>query len=484
MNLLKKNMAKIIILIVFSFNACSYAWALDQITISAGPELPWKSPLFYGFNTIFHLSPETLDNPQLAKAVAELNPTVLRFPGGVAQEYDWETGIWTVKKEKKKKKMAKKGLPRKVAFNEFLSFSNKFNSSIMYTLNITDSPEKISKLAKLWKEKKAPVKWVEMGNEYYLRNVRDAIGGPEGYISVSKQALAALRLGGYQGPTGISIAPEWVHGRHAKGFLAEWNEGLSKLDLSLFDAVILHYYPRMIENEYFPDLMDVASSGLSDAVSAINKKFPGKRVWVTEWNFRQTKSPEFNTLIHAIFVIKLLRDFMAADVDTTCYQVLAAGPFGLLGPDRKAYKYELTTKLLRRVPHFAFVMFRMAQKGNFFFFGDTENFEYMGFRGDKTAHVLLWSLSAKSVSVHLEVPDFDSTFVGGLRLVNDLMADNGHMPRWKELKGSTWKEKVMPVELQKSVFSGPGITLLEYNLQPATAKIPPAPPRDFREARR
>ena len=68
--------------------------------------------------------------------------------------------------------------------------------------------EKIN--CELWNEKNTPIAFVEMGNEFYIRKVANEIGGPSGYYTHSKKALAALRKGGYQGPVGISIAPEWV----------------------------------------------------------------------------------------------------------------------------------------------------------------------------------------------------------------------------------------------------------------------------------
>jgi hypothetical protein len=215
----------------------------------------------------------------------------------------------------------------------------------------------------------------------------------------------------------------------------------------------------------FYSFMRESASSLIAAAQSIRSKFPGKELWITEWNFRPAKSPEFNTLAHAIYDIEMLRAFLAAKVDMTCHQIIAGIGFGILGPDRKVFRYDSSTKLLRRVPYFAFLFFSKAQEGDLYFFGSIGDLEYVGFRNKRTAHVVLWSVLPTTVAIKLEIPGYVSTFSGGYILNGDLMQDNGHLLRWKELKGTGWEEEVRPKAVQKPLFAGPGIVILDFELR-------------------
>jgi hypothetical protein len=127
------------------------------------------SPDFFGFNGASLLKgPVTWRDPSFVRAVAGLRPATLRWPGGtVANYWDWERG-WFVDGVDLPPHYAH--LRVKVEpFDDFLAAARVAGAVPVFVLNLLHS-DLGSQLRMLRHARRAgvPVRYVELGNEYYL----------------------------------------------------------------------------------------------------------------------------------------------------------------------------------------------------------------------------------------------------------------------------------------------------------------------------
>ena len=418
-----------------------------------------------GTDNNFFLSPEDLSNEKVWSAVANIGIPVLRFPGGEGNWYDWRTGA-IVTEGRATFEFMEKSKPKTVSMDAFMSHARTVGASVSYVLNIMDSPESIRELAFHWKQTNAPVQWVEMGNEYYHQNFSQEIGGPAGYMQRARQALEALRAGGFQGSVGIVLVPSYVSGQPYLKFTRHWNQEMKRANTQDFDAVILHYYP-FVEKIGFDKAYREGPAKLVKSLKKLREQFPGKQVWVTEWNLGPpADSPEINSLVHAIFDLRMLRALMDSRVDMACYHVLTGTGWELLGPDRLAMKYdkELNTKMLRRTPYFAFKDFLQAQNGSSYMAEQREvnGIEFMAFLHNDEIRVLAWNREPSSTQIDIELPNFTTQFLSGEILRGNLLDKNGSLLS-KGADSPPWVEKIVPNEISTPVLKGPGIVLLRFS---------------------
>ncbi len=421
-----------------------------------------------GTDNNFFLSPEDLSNEKVWRAVADIGIPVLRFPGGEGNWYDWKTGA-ILSAGRATFAFMEKSKPRTVSMDAFMSHARKVGASVSYVLNLMDSPESIRELASHWKQTNAPVHWVELGNEYYHQNFSKEIGGTDGYLKRAKQALLALRSGGFKGTVGIVLAPSDILGQPYFNFERQWNEEIAMANTHDFDAVILHYYP-FVESIGFDSAYQKGPAGLLNTIKTLRKQFPGKQVWVTEWNLGPPADiPEINSLEHAIFDLRMLRVLMDSKVDMSCYHVLTGTGWELLGPDRLALEYSktMTPKMLRRVPYFAFKELLQAQKDSVYLKAESDlnGLEYMAFFHDGEVRVVAWTRDVISTRLDIELPDYTTHFLGGQVLRGQLLDKNGSLLR-KGSDSPPWVEKVIPIAIHTPVLSGPGIVLLHFSVVP------------------
>lgn len=399
---------------------------------------------------------------------------MMRFPGGTRGTlYDWSTGTIRVD-ETADSKPVDQGENRTVPMDDFMSRAKAADVSVSYVLNITDSSEKIRRLAQRWESTNAPVRWVEMGNEYYLPSLANDVGGAAGYLRKARQALSALRAGGYRGPVGLVVAPEGVPGRaESVASFRTWNEQIARADTAGFSAVILHYYPSSA-SVGFDQVFEEGPSALTAAAKRLRQQFPDKQIWVTEWNLGPSASaPRFNTLWHALFDLQMLKAMFDGRVDLACYHVLTGRGWELLGP----HDYTLhdtsgdRTALVRRVPYFAFQMVDEAQSDGATYVGTREadgtnlpkEIGYMAFRAHDEVRVMAWTSTRAPVDVHVTMDGSSPKFSGGTLLHGSLDDTNGSWPTMKGSKG-TLGQKIKPVHISSSRLEGPGAVLLRFTL--------------------
>jgi hypothetical protein len=418
-----------------------------------------RVPPVAGVNTNFFFAPEELGNEAVWEAVEAADISVMRFPGGRGNRYDWETGALGASES------GRTG-GNVVPMDDFMSRARDEGISVSYVLDITDSPGSIRDLARHWEQTDAPVRWVEMGNEYYLRKLIYDIGGPQGYFEKARVALNALRAGGYDGPVGLVAAPP--DKRTSREAVDTWNEDLAKEDTSDFDAVILHHYVSM-EKTSLETVYDEAPSGLATNIERLRELFPEKQVWVTEWNLGSSPNdPEFNALGHALFDMRMLKAMLDNRIDLATYHTLTGLGWELLGPDRFALDYDdERVQLLRRVPYFAFEMAREAMSGGAAYLSGAEpaeGFGYMAFRTQDELRVVVWTVERRTTKINVKMDGSSPGFTEGETLRGNLDDTNGSLLRMDRSGGETWEEEVKPVPIGAPRLEGPGAVLLRFSL--------------------
>lgn len=461
----------IAILVVFWFPTVGDS---ESVTISISPiknavsgKISSRSD--YGVNSNFFRSPENLDTPSFWKLFGELQMPLLRFPGGLANWYNWENGVIETTGRKISNFM-KEGEFREITIDRILSIANKYNIELIYVANIYDSDKKIKGLISRLLGSKVKIQGVEIGNELYTKSFSDELGGPTGYLLNARRILNILQENGYNGPVGINLASPWwnpgqekhAHSKHWQ----KWNQTIQEDGLNGFDAVIQHYYP-FVKRLGFSEAIRLGPIAFITMVADIRNRFPNKLIWVTEWNLGSPISiPEFNSLHHAIFNMKMFGAFLETGVDLTCYHVLNGRGWELIGPDQLILNYSDSQKvnMLRRVPYFSFKLFVGAYKdATNYIIGKTEDLEYIILSSARKTSVICWTIEKRKFNLHLEDPK-NTVFVNGVGLHgDDLLASNGNITRWREDKSiMPWKENCYLTTLYSTSFTGPGIFRFDY----------------------
>lgn len=434
----------------------------QKLTLDLSHVAPVKSVV--GVDTDFFLSPEDVNHKDVWTAVADIGIPVLRFPGGQGNWYDWRTGTINTAGETTFDFM-QQNQSIAVPMDTFMNHAHNVGASVSYVINLVDSPESIQELASYWNQTNAPVQWVEIGNEPYLFS--EAIGGPVTYLERARKALKALRTGGYQGPVGIAVAALDAPGAPHFEFRRQWNEAIAAADIQDFDAIVLHYYPWVQDVGFYTDY-EKGPPVLIKTIKTLREQFPGKQVWVTEWNLGPPIDiPEFNSLVHALFDLRMLHAMLDSRVLMSCYHVLTGTGWELLGPDRLTLEYSKGIKMLRRVPFFAFKELLKAQGNGVYLEKQAElnGLEYMAFLHDHEVRIVAWTPNSISTSIDLEIPGFKMKFTDGEALYGQFLDNNGSLLS-KDTDHPIWSEKIVPTTIDTPVINGPGITFLRFSEVP------------------
>ncbi len=424
----------------------------------------------FGFNSNFFRSPESIGDPMLWKRFNELQMPLLRFPGGLANWYNWENGRIETTNRRILNYM-KDGRFRQIPLEEMIQVAKKYNIQLLYVINVYDSIEKIRGLIKTLVRSKIVLRGIEIGNEVYTKSFANELGGPKEYLQKVRLIKKSLRRNGYNGPIGVNIAPIWTPGQGKHVHLDQmqrWNKVLQDDGLDGIEAVTVHYYPS-VKKIGFREAVRQGPVEFANMVTDIRKSFPSKQIWLTEWNLGQPVSiPEFNTLYHSIFNMQMLASFLETGVEVTCYHILAGRGWELLGPDKLVLNYKDSREvyMLRRVPYFAFQLFNEAYKdATEFQVGRINNLDYIIFSRADNISIVGWSTRTRHDSMKLNVPE-KYIFINGKELHSDtLLCSNGNVTRWREERNILpWEEKCKIKNLNQSDFTGPGVFKLDFRL--------------------
>lgn len=275
-----------------------------EVTVEGVPQNVVTEKIHEG---IFGINATTWDGDLLhdetARLVKEVNHNVIRFPGGLtSDEYHWKEAL------SKDNSL--------VGTDEFLDFCKRSGNSGMITVNFGSGT---SQEAAEWVrytniEKKANIKYWEIGNELY-GDWHSFNCSAEEYGKRAREYIKAMKAVDPH----IHITVVWM-------LAGDWNKTVFEYTRDIVDGVNVHHYPQESGQENDAGLLGSPQS-LDDIIPDIRsqlKEFgePGKeyQIWLTEWNsvdFRP--SPQILTIVNAVFVADYLGMLTRHNIEHASY---------------------------------------------------------------------------------------------------------------------------------------------------------------------
>lgn len=273
------------------------------------------NPNLFGFNTAYLYQDMLIENQGVLQKIADLQPSLLRFPGGTVANYYHPEGAGfgfrddeMAFKEKMREIKQKQKKRTYDAQNDAIKICRSTNAKIIYVANIlTGTPEEAIKVLDKFKRNHVEVVGVELGNELYFKEYRKEIPDVEAYIAKCKPFANMLREKFPTVKIGV-LSPKYKDGNKKDQntlFYNDWNQKLSQE--TFYDAVISHYYVDSKSCQTGKTKEDVFNCSLSTfniedrtLLSNIRQHLKGwynnKEIWLTEYNINKPHEYFGNTM--------------------------------------------------------------------------------------------------------------------------------------------------------------------------------------------
>ncbi len=334
------------------------------------------SPLLYGFScNNLYTEISNPDDTVLLKAIKQLSPKLLRWPGGNYSNYvhALENGYGYIKSQVQNAdirasiQMDRQGLFQMQGKTDhpyildFIRLVKLCDAKVLLVANIvTGTPEDCIEQIKFFKESGVEVTGVELGNELFLPNIRSVFPFPGSYIVKASAFATALRKSFPGIKVGACAAPYDKIGdvpanKTDKDFFKSWNDAISRENV--FDAISVHYYLPVtmksaisVDSSFYiaaKDLTRLYSLGglVSSSIEYYSRTFPNNKIWFTEWNIaaQQTQNYFYNTLYQSIYIQSFL-NFINSYNATHHNQIEMATFSSLATGGRSAYNGVITLR--------------------------------------------------------------------------------------------------------------------------------------------
>jgi len=254
------------------------------------------SPVAFGYNTQ-SLSGPGWDKQPFLDRIAELDPGNFRYPGGtVGNFWDWKTGFFNANGKKNQvMSAAKEGqYPYRLEDVKKVYDRSGGTTEPIYMLNmLTSTYEYQLEMLKHAQEIGLPVRYIELGNEFYMDDHPKSYNYLNNYPDIKDYAdtcriwvpklrrefpEARIAMIGINNPAG------WTGANRQRS--RDWNrvlvENLSGFDV---DAFTFHNYAKNNFDDQTPEDM-IAQSANRVNFKGIERGIPDKYpFWVTEYNF-------------------------------------------------------------------------------------------------------------------------------------------------------------------------------------------------------
>ena len=281
-----------------------------------------QGPILGGSTSAFF--ERLLENPTKIAVLKQMALGLDRFPGGSdANFYNWRTGLIEIQEYPDSSPYVRfwakaaaniaKGKPNGITIEQYALFSRQIGAQVIFVPNLESSSiaEQVEWFKHLAGKGLIPRR-IELGNEFWVamgNDPKSLARWPDAPSSMRtmKQYLDALKA--YL-PTNAKIAVQAA----ASGFSvhdhprARFWQRIEKWDDDLrpepwFQAVTLHLYPRLREvlgdpragltpptrENVMPRLkamMAQVDDGVERLLQGMERRLPGKEIWITEWNSR------------------------------------------------------------------------------------------------------------------------------------------------------------------------------------------------------
>jgi alpha-L-arabinofuranosidase len=323
-----------------------------------GHNLEWP----YGGNLIWDFRAEDF-NPDIVRLTRRLNPSLLRFPGGMfADYYRWREGVGPLD-QRPESEIHPGGDRSRHTFgtDEALSFARRTGGSLLITVNAhTGTPEEAADWVRYARERARaeglpPVRFWEVGNEFYIRDDGPAAAtiAPEEYAERLIRFASAIRQADPSAHV-LGIGAENFL-RHRWSAFDDWNPIVLQRAAHAIDYLAIHnaYYPVLLEDSR-PNTRVVYRAMLAapqliaahlDTIHAqIRRHAPQRadhiRIAVTEWgplfhlDPRSRWIDHVKTLGSALYVASTLKVFIESPhmEIATAFKLNGIDPQAWIGP--------------------------------------------------------------------------------------------------------------------------------------------------------
>ncbi len=261
-----------------------------------------------------------VEDPKFLRAVEQLAPHYLRFPGGtVSNYYQPETGqldftdfkdgsIYRKYLQKFAGSASRQLHPNGVFVDQYVSLAREMGAELLIVPNLETSSAESQRawFAKMNAGGFVP-REIEMGNEFYLAMLMDKLTlsiFPDWAATIRRTETYAKAIAPYIAPDAricVQAAATSFHNPHGD---AEDPRAVRELKWDndmrpepWFQAVSIHLYPQIESSagkgslaglpgnfgKVFPAFMARADEGFDRAIADTAARMPGKEIWLTEW---------------------------------------------------------------------------------------------------------------------------------------------------------------------------------------------------------
>lgn len=242
--------------------------------------------------------------PEFAEAVKQIQPSLIRLPGGDDSNYwDWQRGGLIEDTSK-----LADDLPWYLRFEAREYTANKLSdyqaglevtqTAPLFVLNLltADLESQLEMLRKA-KEMGIPIKYIELGNEFYfpIPNYEQRFPTPQDYAATASQWISAIKQEFPE--TTVAVLGLIPKPNEPSPRMREWNQSLLAEALPQADAITLHLYPSHgLGRKTMPN----QTYDLRDAPIILGEPFrywqrlqqnrnytsipEDKQIWITEYN--------------------------------------------------------------------------------------------------------------------------------------------------------------------------------------------------------
>jgi hypothetical protein len=306
--------------VVFLLFANVFSAHADTLSLkSTGKPRPLQGPIMGVSTTAFY--ERLLEDPIKIAVLKKMSIGLDRFPGGSdANFYNWRTGLIAIQSHPDSSNYVKfwakaaaniaHGKPNGVTFEQYESFSRQIGAQIIFVPNLESSSiaDQVEWFKSLAGKGIVPQR-IELGNEFWVAMGNDptslarwpdeptSMQIMKQYLNALKPYLPANAKVAVQAAAGAIGVQRGKFGQR----LRQWDEDLRSEPW--FDAVTLHLYPRLREVMGNPEagitpptpgnamarltaMMARVDEGVERIIQDMERRLPGKEIWITEWNTR------------------------------------------------------------------------------------------------------------------------------------------------------------------------------------------------------
>ncbi|WP_164928526.1 hypothetical protein [Gloeobacter violaceus] len=274
-------------------------------------------PDYFGYNGANFLGEVAWDDSALIRALVPLKPALLRYPGGTESNYwNWKVG-WFVTGFPMPNYL-RQLKPRSVRLENFQASIRATGAVPVYVLNLLSSDLE-TQLGSLREAKGLglPVKYVELGNEFYIGSADHKSKFPTAaaYAQEANRWTAAIKKEFPEAKVAsVAAPPKRVRDRRWLG----WNADLLST-LQGGDALTLHhYYGTGLSDPYRRSQRSRSLRySATEIASILGTPFVawnelrtegigslpvGREIWITEYNLFDRSQPLAGTWVHGLGV--------------------------------------------------------------------------------------------------------------------------------------------------------------------------------------